>query len=85
MGTTLTDIQSIIAKLEQEKTGIETAIAALRGLGGQATDVKRGPGRPKATTAKKSADASEGRQRQIEAMRRYWAARRAAAKKQRKA
>ena len=81
----MTDIHSIIAQLEHEKTSIEAAIDALQGIGVQATAVKRGPGRPKATAAKKSAGVSEGRQRQIEAMRRYWAARRAAAKKQRKA
>jgi hypothetical protein len=78
----VTDIQSVITQLEQQKAAIDTAIAALRGLDSQPAVPARGPGRPKGSvTRKQAADVSEGRQRQIEAMRQYWAKRRAGKKK----
>ena len=79
----VSDIQNIIDQLEQQKSAIDNAIAALRGVSGMPTVAARGPGRPKGSTsaATKQAGISEGRQRQIEAMRRYWAQKKAAAKK----
>ncbi len=70
----MTDIQNIIARLEQKKTAIESAIAALSSIGDQAAPVTRGPGRPKGSAQ----DVTVGRQRQIAAMRRYWAQKKAA-------
>ncbi|MCW5983561.1 MAG: hypothetical protein KIT09_36055 [Bryobacteraceae bacterium] len=70
-------IDSIIGSLEERRTAIERAIASLRGIGGGQVTKRRG--RPPGV--KKSTVSSEGRQRQIEAMRRYWAAKKAGAKK----
>lgn len=70
------DIASIIEQLERQRASIETAIDALQSAAGQA--IKKGPGRPKGS--KKTAS-NDGRQRQIEAMRRYWAEKRAGSKK----
>ncbi len=62
----MTDIHAIITELEQRRAAIDAAITALRGVGtgGVAT----------------APTVSDGRQRQIEAMRRYWAQRKAASK-----
>jgi hypothetical protein len=70
-------MENIIQRLIQQRTAIENAIAALREVSGDQTKKRRG--RPRG--AKKRNITPEGRQRQIEAMRRYWAAKRAAARK----
>jgi hypothetical protein len=75
----MTEIQNIIIQLERQKAAFESAIAALRGLGHPDAPVK-GPGRPKGRVTTK-AGITAGRQRQIEAMRQYWAAKKAAGKK----
>jgi hypothetical protein len=76
----VTEIQSIITELERQKAAFETAIAALRGLDAQPVLPERGPGRPRESTATKQPDVKEGRQRQIEAMRRYWVEKKAGKK-----
>ena len=82
----MTSLQQIISDLEQQKAAIENALAALRGLSGGA-EQRRGPGRPPGTggpgrPAKKGSNISdEGRQRIAEALRKRWAAKKAAAKK----
>src|SRR5947209_20233995 len=73
----MTQIQNIIAQLQRQRTAIDTAIAALRGIDDQPTVVTSGPG----STATQPGAVSEGRQRQIEAMRRYWAGKKSAPKK----
>jgi hypothetical protein len=67
----MTDIASIISQLERQRSAIGNAIEALRGVSGQPAAKRRG--RP--PKGKKGSMSAEGRQRQIEAMRRYWAAR----------
>jgi hypothetical protein len=74
------DISSIIADLERQKSAIDNALAALRGIGGQPAAKKRG--RPKCTKDRGSVD---GRQRQADSMRKYWAARKALSKRTKKA
>lgn len=77
----MTDIASIITQLEQQRTSIERALAALREISGSgatsagAPTVKR-RGRPPGSKV-----SAEGRERQIEAMRAYWAAKKAGGKK----
>ncbi len=68
----MSDIENIITELERQRAAIDNALEALRGITRQTTSKR--PGRPKGSKRVKSAD---GRQRQIEAMRRYWAAKRA--------
>lgn len=63
----MTDIQALVTELEQLRAAIDAAITALRGVASQDRPVQ--------------ANVGEGRQRQIEAMRRYWAERRAGAAK----
>jgi hypothetical protein len=64
----VTDIQDIVKQLEDYKRALDSAIEALqRPTGSDASKPKSG--------------VSAGRQRQIAAMRRYWAQRRAAAAK----
>ncbi len=86
------DVDNIIADLEQQRTAIEKAIAALREIGGSAAVPQpRRPGRPvgsgkKAAAApapaKKSRRLSpEGRRRIIEALKKRWAEKKAAGKK----
>jgi hypothetical protein len=65
----LNELQNIIADLEQQRTAIETAINALRG-------VNAGAATPAASI--NDDGMSEGRRRQAEAMRQYWANRKAA-------
>ena len=67
----MTDFQQIIKQLEDYKRALDTAIEAL-----QPSDGAHGAHAPKT-----SSGVSAGRQRQIEAMRRYWAQRRAGAAK----
>ena len=82
----MTDLQQIINDLEQQKTKIDNALAALRGLGADAPQ-RRGPGRPPGKRGpgrppkKRSTISEEGRQRIAEAQRERWAAKKAAAKK----
>ena len=76
----LEGLESIIADLERQRASIDNALKALRGITDEPIATKRG--RPKGTNkAKKRAMSTEGRQRQIEAMRKYWAVKKAAAKK----
>ncbi len=77
----MNELDNILKQLEQQRAAIDKALEALRGLSqGQASVVKKGRGRPKRTAPaeKKRVVTAEGRQRQIEAMRKYWAAKRAA-------
>ena len=77
----LNDIQNIIERLEQQRAAIDNALAALREVSG--TEPKKRRGRPPNSRAKKRTRniSPEGRQRQIEAMRKYWAKKKAGATK----
>ena len=59
----MTDLSNIITQLEQQRTAIDSALAALRNIGGQAPapvpTPARGPGRPKGSGAKKAAAPAE--------------------------
>ena len=78
-------IAGIIADLEKQRTSIDNAIAALREIGGAGTVMKKRRGRPPGSgKAKKRTMTSEGRERQREAMRRYWAEKKAAGNQPRK-
>jgi hypothetical protein len=94
------DTASIVGMLIAERDKLNRAIAALGGesSGGSAPAKRRGrpPKNPVAEVAapipapaapakKKRAMSSEGRERQIAAMKQYWAAKKAAAKKSPKA
>jgi hypothetical protein len=74
-------LTGILAEIDQEIARLTQARALLSG----GIVVKRGPGRPKATTAgakptkKKSNLSPEGRKRIAEAVKRRWAAQRIAA------
>jgi hypothetical protein len=70
------DLTSIIQQLERQRTAIDNAIEALRGVSGESQPAPK-RGRPKG----KKRSMSEGRQRQAEAMRAYWAAKKAGGKK----
>jgi len=74
------ELNNIVAQLEKQRAAIDNALAALRGISGQETTTTKTRGRPKGSKQKRVVS-DEGRQRQIEAMRRYWAAKKAAAKK----
>lgn len=77
----MSEIDNIITSLERQKAAIDTAIAALREIGGTEPKTRRGrpPGGTKARKRTRNIS-PEGRQRQIEAMRRYWAQRKAGGK-----
>ena len=79
------DVDSIISDLEQQRSAIERAIAALREIGGVAAPQPRKVGRPvgsgKAVAKKKTRRLSpEGRKRIIEALKKRWAEKKAAEK-----
>src|ERR1039458_6375356 len=93
-GDFLSDVDNIITQLEQQKAAIERAISALRDIGGSAPaavkKARRGrpPGRPKAAApapapapAKKRRLSPEGRKAIIDALKKRWAVKKAAAKK----
>jgi hypothetical protein len=73
---TMSEIGSIIAQLERHRKSLDTAIAALRGNDGQG---------PNSSSAPDQSGLSEGRKRQIEAMRRYWAEKQAASSRKKAA
>ena len=74
----VTEIENMIAHLERQRTRIDTALEALRGL----SDAVEPEAKPvEVQKDKRRSTSSEGRQRQIEGMRRYWAAKRTAGKK----
>jgi hypothetical protein len=73
----MTDISNIIAQLERQRSAIDNAIEALWGVSDQPAAKRRG--RP--PKAAKRGVSAEGRQRQIAAMRKYWAAKKAGGKK----
>ena len=78
----MSEIDNIITSLERHKRAIDNAIAALREIGGSEPRKRRGrpPRRGKAKKRTRNMT-PEGRQRQIEAMRRYWAEKKASGKK----
>jgi hypothetical protein len=81
-------LKDAIARLEQQKTAIERALAALREIDGPGAETSApAPAPVKAKTKRKAKRKSritpEGRARLAEAMRKRWAAKRAAAKKKR--
>jgi hypothetical protein len=74
-------LNDIVARLEQQKKAIETALAALHAVTGSApagVRTKRAYTR-KAAKAKKGGISAEGRARLAEAMKKRWAVKRAAA------
>lgn len=72
----LNDIQNIISQLEQQRTAIERAIAALRDIDVPAPAQRGRPGRKPGKTAKRTHISDEGRARLAEAMRKRWVAKR---------
>jgi len=72
----MSEIDSIIAHLEQCQKALDTAIAALRGNDGRG---------PSSSSPGDQSGLTEGRKRQIEAMRRYWAEKRAASSRKKAA
>ena len=79
-------LKDAIARLEQQKTAIERALAALREIdapGVEASAPAPAPVKAKRKAKRKSRITPEGRARLAEAMRKRWAAKRAAAKKKR--
>ena len=78
------DVDSIISDLEQQRSAIERAIAALREIGGASAPQPRKVGRPAGSgkrVAKKTRRLSpEGRRRIIEALKKRWAEKKAADK-----
>jgi hypothetical protein len=73
----LSFIDDIIKQLEAQRTSIERALEALRGLPATDTEVKTIPISAPAT--RKGGMTPEGRKRLAEAMRRRWLAKRTAA------
>jgi hypothetical protein len=80
----LKDVDSIISDLEQQRSAIERAIAALREIGGAPAPQPRKVGRPvgsgKAVAKKTRRLSPEGRKRIIEALKKRWAEKKAAEK-----
>ena len=72
----MSEMDSIIANLEQRRKALATAITALRGNDGQS---------PNSIPSQTQPGLTEGRKRQIEAMRRYWAEKRAASSRKKAA
>jgi hypothetical protein len=79
------DVSTIISDLEQQRAAIDRAIAALREVGGVAPAPRKvgrpvgsGKGVPKKKTRRLS---PEGRKRIIDALKKRWAEKKAAAKK----
>jgi len=72
----MSEIDSIIANLEQRRKALDTAITALRGNDGQG---------PNSISSQTQLGLTEGRKRQIEAMRRYWAEKRSASSRKKAA
>ncbi len=72
-------LNEVIKKLEQQRTGIERALAALREIEGPAASVPvtaPGPGRPR-KVRRKGGMTPEGRRRLSEALKARWAAKKA--------
>jgi hypothetical protein len=81
IGGHVSEIDNIISQLERQRTAIDNAIEALRGVSGASRPAAKRPGRSK---GKKRSMSPEGRQRQIEAMRKYWAEKKAGGKASRR-
>lgn len=89
----MNNIEAIIAKLERERSALDSAISALRSItegssqSGAATGQKRRGRPPKnpaagaASATRKSGITEEGRRRLAESMKRRWAAKRVAEKR----
>ena len=80
------NFKDIISRLEQQKTSIDRALAALREFDeGGSTGVAAEPTTPRKTTAKKTGKkrvlSAEGRERIAAAARKRWAAKKKASKK----
>ena len=72
-------IQEVIEKLEQQRTAIERALTALRGVEGteEESSEKATVSAPLAKATKKGGMTAAGRKRLSEALRRRWAAKKA--------
>lgn len=72
-------LSGIIADLENQRNAIDRALLAVREIGGTAgvTTPKRRGRPPKQPDAATNVTATDGRERQRAAMRRYWATKRA--------
>ena len=73
-------LNDVIARLEEQKTGIERALSALRQIEGSGVQSReeKPPAPRKAQTKRKRRITPEGRKRLAEAMKRRWAVKRAA-------
>lgn len=79
-------LNDVIAKLEQQRTAIERALAALREVGGVAASPAPAAPAGRAGAAKrKGGMTAEGRRRLSEALKKRWAAKRAASQVRAKA
>ena len=74
-GTLLIDVQQIINELEEQKSAIDSAIAALRGIPGPSMPAAKRAAQPAAPGRRRRISA-EGRRRIAEAQRRRWAVQR---------
>jgi hypothetical protein len=72
----VTSLDDIVTQLERQRDAIDNALEALRGISAQSSGDRTGAER----SGKRRGPNSEGRHRQIEAMRRYWAAKKAGKK-----
>jgi hypothetical protein len=70
----MNDIANVIARLEQQRTKIDTAISALRSLQG----TQPTPSKAAAAPRKRRRMSAEGRKRIADAVRKRWADKRAA-------
>jgi hypothetical protein len=73
-------LKEIIESLERQRTAIENALSALRGIevaGEQTSTSTRGGTRGRGPAKRKGGMTPEGRRRLAEAMKRRWAAKRA--------
>lgn len=75
----------VIEKLEEQRTAIERALAALREVGGAVRRGAAAPARRTAPAKRKGGMTPEGRRRLSEALKRRWAAKRAASQVKAKA
>lgn len=69
-------LNEVIEQLEQQKTAIDRALAALREVGGGTSTAAPSVGRP-GKAARKGGMTPEGRRRLSEALKKRWAAKRA--------
>jgi len=76
----VSDVDQMIASLEQQKVAIDEAIQALRNVSAAPAPKRAGRPATKGVAKKKRRLSPEGRRHIVEALKRRWAAKRAAQK-----